>query len=327
MALSNELDTIYDAEDVTEAEQSGASTGRKGIYGMIFLLSFPIFLYLTFPFGPSKEYLSSKLNEELGVRVRLGALSPAFPLGLVLEDVIFAGANSRASFKLDTLEVRLKILPMLLGKIAVNVYSTAGKTGEFDFDTSISVLDLFKGYPLPRTLSVDSKEFPVGGMIAYSLSRVSNSVSGNNPIVKELLENIVLKGKLNALIDFDIDVFDPTLSSGTAFIELAKSQLSFADPNIAIAPQDFEAAKLKASVRGGNFLVDKASRFKSQGLDFTVNGEIKLREALGKSQVNIDISLKLDKELKQNYGFLLGAKQELNAELSGFLSKVVFNKK
>jgi type II secretion system protein N len=325
--LNDELDTTYDAEDLSEVGESGTSKRRKGVYGMIFLLSFPIFLYLTFPFGPSKEYISSKLNQELGVRVRIGALSPAFPLGLVLEDVKFSGANSRASFKLDTLEVRLKILPMFLGRIAFNVYSTAGKGGLFDFDASISGLDILKGYPLPRTLSIDSKKFPVGGMIAYFLSRASNSVSGNNPIVKELLENIVFQGKLNATIDFDIDVFDPTLSSGTALIELAKSQLSFADPNIAIAPQNFKVAKLKASVRDGDFVVEKASRFKSQGLDFAVNGKIKLREDLVKSQVNIDIMLKLDQELKQNYGFLLGAKQELNAELSGFLSRVVFNKK
>ena len=69
-------------------------------YFVLFLGSFVVFLYMTFPFKVSKEALANEITKMTGVSVRIQDLSPSFPVGLNLAGLTLNNPGGK-NLKLD----------------------------------------------------------------------------------------------------------------------------------------------------------------------------------------------------------------------------------
>jgi hypothetical protein len=229
---------------------------------------------------------------------------------------------------LKSADIEIGLLSLLIGRLAVDLEVTGERSGALEIAVRMNLVKaLMDNAFIPSVIQLNSSQFAIGPLVAYSLGKAAEGQGNSNPIVKELLENIVFVGDLDGMIDFEIDPSDPIQSSGQAELKLNGAKLSFANPSLNISPQNFELAALKAGVRDGNVVIDRSSRFKSEGLDFSLDGKIQLKEVLEKSVAEIELSLKLNQDLKQNYGFLLGSEGELNGSLRGVLDQIQFVKK
>jgi type II secretion system protein N len=308
--------------------QAKKSKSRQTI-GLValFFCSLIFFIYVSFPYSVVKEWISATAMKETGIRFRMDDLSPNLPLGISASGIELEGKPGQPPVKIKSIDLSIGLFSLLMGKLAVDLEVAGDKSGELDLGVRLSLFKgLIDGVWIPSVIELNSRKFAIGPLVAYGLGMAADNQAGSNPIVKELLENIMLVGDLDGIIDFDINVGDPIQSRGQAELQLKGARLSFVNPSLNISPQSFEIATIKADVKDGKMLVDRASRFKSEGLDFGLSGTIALMDNLEKSTVEIGLSLKLDQDLKQNYGFLLGAEGELNGSLRGTLSQIQFAK-
>src|SRR5690606_12206787 len=125
-------------------------------------------------------------------------LSPNLPIGLSLQQVEFTGKTERDTLKLKTLDVSLSILSLIFLNLGIEVEAEAGQSGELELDVDLAFSDLIAQNFIPSSLRLRSTAFPVGPSVSYALAKVADDQGAGNPIVKELLENIVFEGQLFA---------------------------------------------------------------------------------------------------------------------------------
>jgi hypothetical protein len=271
----------------------------------LFLLSFLLFLFLTFPYEVLKEQIAAEISQASGFNVRIGKLGPDLPLGLEAGDVKVTSANGLSSMQVKTLSVEIGILSVLLGKLHVDLGATAG-AGSLDAGLDFPLLGLLSGEALPSRITLESTAFPLDPFIDFGLSAIANA-PGGNPMVAPLLGAIGVSAQLNAKASFDLDSKNPTQSKGELEIQLAKAVLKLSHPSLGLPDQDLKKALIKAKVDNGTFVLDKSSGIVSDELQLSPEGKITLKPQASASQLDMKIVFKLDRGLKEKFGFLIDA--------------------
>ena len=279
-------------------------TGR--ILGLIALFfgSFLFFLYLTFPYEVLKESLATEISQATGMSVRIGELGPKLPLGVVSKKVAVTPAGSNKTMMVDELTVRISVLSFLVGNISPEVVIEMDK-GTLELNLAFGIFSFFgKGAGMPSRVLLDAKEFPIGNVIAFGLNSAASSPTAN-PLVAPLLSAIGMTGRLNGNVKLKLNSSDATQSSGSADIMIRDAVLKLSDPSLGLTDQSFTTAMIKASLSNGSLVVDEGSGFVAEELQLKLNGKMAVKASLQQSQFDMNVLVKLDKDLRDKLGFIL----------------------
>jgi type II secretion system protein N len=274
-------------------------------YFFLFLASFFIFVYLTFPYEVLKESLAADLSQSTGYAIRVGDLSPALPLGIRAENIQIEAPGGAAVLHLASARARLTLHKLFLGKVSPSFELEAGK-GNFRVDANFSILDLLKSQFIPRQLSLYAKDFPLDEFMAFGLGVAANG-PGANPMLAPIISVIGVSAIMQAKSEFDLDLKNPTLSHGFADITLKNAVLKLDHPTLGLPNQEFKKAGIKATVEGGSVVIDKSSGLVAEELDILMNGKVALRPNPMSSQLDLNMEIALNKGLKEKFGFIIDA--------------------
>lgn len=271
----------------------------------LFLASFLLFLFITFPYEVLKESIAATASQETGFDIRIGDMSASLPLGIDLKNIKVVSPSGGAQVALSEVNVSIGVLGFFLGKVKTYVELVSG-AGRIDIGADFGILDLISQQVTPRRVTFDSKNFPLDQLVAFGLNVAANAPNGN-PMVQPLLGTIGMTAQLNGKADVALDPKQLSQSTGSAEISLGKAILKLSHPSLGLTDQAFNKALIKAKVDAGTFVVDKSSGFVSEELDVATEGKITLKPDLLSSLLDLKVVLKLDKGMKEKMGFIIDA--------------------
>lgn len=298
-------------------------------YVALFLVTFFFFVYITFPYLVLKEALSAKLGKLTGLDIRMEELDPNLPLGFEATKLSISSSRGGPAIEVQTADVSISVLNLLIGRIGVHVDLETKNGGELSVYTRMSIWKLMDGVMLPSVFELDANKFPIGPLIGFLLSSQANSPTAN-PMISGLLAQISMDGDLNGMIDLDIAADNPSASNGEIDINFKNMSFKINDPSLHVAEQKFKKALLKANMTKGALKFDNNSGFESDELKLGITGDIALKPQLERSNLNLELSIKLDQGLKEQFGFLLdmagggGSGDVVKYQLKGVLGSPSF---
>jgi type II secretion system protein N len=281
----------------------------KSAYVLLFVLSFVLFLFLTFPYGVLKESISNMVAKTTGIDMRIGEMSPSLPLGFDFSKVSLGSVGGGPTVEFEEAEVGVSLLNLFIGALAVDVSVVDVKEGTLDATVKFSLYDMiFKKSFLPYRIDLETDRLGTGQLIAFGLDKALNVPSNpTSQMVVGLLDQLKIDGKLTGHVALNLDKKDFSQSSGSIDLVVKNAELKI-DPALDMSNQTFSKAVFKGSMVGGDFNISKDSGFHTQELMIDFSGNVKLRPQLQQSVLNVMISLKLDKGLKEKFGFIIDAK-------------------
>lgn len=269
-----------------------------------FFLSFIFFLYMTFPYGVLKEAISAEVNKATGMNIRVARLGPNLPAGVDFEGVQIEATPGGKAFNIDQVYAGVGFFSLLITRLSADVDLTAKDGGTLSIGISDWLFRLISGGDsLPRELTVNAEKFPLDELVSFALGAAANSPDVS-PLLAPMLSKLLFRGKLNGVVDMNFEN-DARESEGEFDIKINDGLFIIDDPSLNIADQRFEKAVLKGKLNKGEIKLDDGSGFKTQELEVSIKGGISLRESLPKSVLGIKIALKLDRGLKEQFGFLI----------------------
>ena len=274
------------------------------IFGLVglFLLSFVVFLYLTFPYEVLKETLSVELSGKTGFNIQIGELNPRLPLGIQAIEVHIDHKDGAKGLHFNKVIADVSILSLFVGSISTELELDSGG-GQLDLETDISISDLIAGTPFPNDVTLEAQRFPIDDLISFALN---NADDGSNTMVG-LLKNIGLSAKLEGTAAIDLNKSNPTQSSGAINLKFNDALLILSNPMVGLEDQEFKKAEIRAKVESGRVVIDKTSQFISNDLDIGLGGRVDLKSNLAQSQLNVEASIKLGGEIQKVFGWVIGS--------------------
>lgn len=136
-------------------------------YALFFVVWVVIGLYLTFPWDVAKERLFAFVKTQTGVVVTASSLEPDWVTGIDARDVKIYPKQSDTPFKLDRLQARVKLLPLLSGKKGFTANAPLAR-GTIDADIVIGddTIDIdaeLKGVQLELVTALRDAKVPLSG--------------------------------------------------------------------------------------------------------------------------------------------------------------------
>lgn len=274
--------------------------------GLLFFGSFLFFLYFTFPYGVLKEALRSQIASATGYDVRMKSLSPKLLIGITADEVEVHAPGTDVPLKFKKVKAGVSVFNLLIGRLGVELTLLEPSGGELTAGIKFGLFGLMSGDPMPRSISLTSEKFALDGITKFLLSSKANAADAN-PMVAPLLKKIGMVGELSADVDFSIDSSDPSRSKGSADVRLNKAILKLNDPALSLPDQQFSKAQIKATLENGVLNVDQTSGLTAQELDLSLKGKINVKANMMASLIDMSLGIKLDKGLKDSFGFLVDA--------------------
>jgi type II secretion system protein N len=271
----------------------------------LFFVSFTFFMFLTFPYEVLKESVAAQLTKETGYTFRIGSMGPALPLGFSGENIHIETQNGSSALDLKGLKFRLELLGLFTGKLGVSAEALAGR-GSLNISVNFGLIDLAKGAVIPKRLAIESKNFPLDGIIGFAIN-VATSSPDANPMVAPLLSAVGVSGELNGTADFKLDAKNPVQSNGQADLKFANAILKLSNPPLELPDQVFRKALIKAKIENGSVVIDRSSGFVADELELLADGKILLKPETGDSQLDLKVIFRLNAGLKDKFGFLIDA--------------------
>lgn len=279
------------------------TTTSKVIYGLIFLISFFLFLFLTFPFEVLKETISKKASEMSGLSISMEGLSPNIPLGVHIQGLKLAASDGQ-SVTLQDVDLDVGLLRILFGKVGISAEIDNGKQGALELDLSLPISGLVSGNVLPSSLNILSERFSLGELISFGLNFYASSPDVN-PLLGPMLQQIKVKGRLNSKVELVFDTADLKNSDGSASIKFEGLSLQSTDEALGIPEQKFSVAQFIAKMSGGNFRISDQSKFNSEQLVLGISGVIELKNPISRSRLDLGLPLEMSGAIKDNIGSLI----------------------
>lgn len=297
-------------------------------YTAFFVISFLLFLVMTFDYSVLKETITSSISKSTGYHVSVGSLSPSFPIGFQASDVK-VDKPGLSALKIERVSVNLSVLSLVTAKVGVLVRLVDKKNNYVDLDFYIPIFRLFSGNMIPSELAFEAKSFPLDDGVQFFMSSLANDPS-TNPLLSPILSEVKFRGALDGKAEFDLDASDPSQSSGNMDIKLIGATLILSAPSLGLPDQKFNKALVKGSLEKGRLTIDNSAGFRSEELGLNMSGNVFLKQSLPLSTMNMRLVLNLSGALKDYLGIMLSAlgagadSDEVTIQLNGSLTSPQF---
>ena len=262
-------------------------------YGLLFVVAFVAFLYLSFPWDRSARYAEAALAKQLDMDVRIGSIAPSWFTGLELRDVTLRARKPDRQGHVRTIHADRLVARASLGTLF---------GGDVDVDFTAEMM---------------------GGKIegqvyrAKQDTRIVAGLDGLSPNEISFLSDMVglpIKGGLGGRVDLTLRDHKFAKAAGT--IELTargivvgdgKARLKLKvkpqyaelqefldreDQGVALPPMKVGTVSLKARVSHGSARITQLEAT-SEHIEFKGEGELKLVDPVTASQSSIYIMYKL----------------------------------
>jgi len=267
-------------------------------------VSFLFFLYLTFPYQVLKESITSSLNKQTSVNIRIGELSSHFPIGVELDNLKISVPGQVKTLTVKHVVASVSLWRFFLGQLGLSFELESNNKKTLEVDLVFKLFSLINGVVAPSKISLESDGFEIDGYLDFALANIASG-PGANPLLSGLLTQIQLVGNLVGSAELDLDMNSPTRSKGQMMLRLADGMLTINDPSLNIAPQKFSKFVLQSQMRDAKFEINNNSGFVTQEMNVDLDGYIDLKNNFEDSQLNVNLSVKLDKSLKQSLGLIV----------------------
>lgn len=303
---------------------------RKFVHGAwyvcLFLLTFLVFFFFTFPYGVLKEAIISEVSQATGYTIRVKEMGPSFLLGADASGIKISTPDGMAQMELESVDATISVLSLLIGRATVNLELVSRNQGSLDAQASWSLWQLaFDKNFIPSRIELEAKEFEIGGLVNMLLYTASRSA---NDMVKDLIAQIVFQGNLSGQSKIKLAIDEPIQSTGNVELQLEKASLDLANPNLVVARQTFKKALIKADLQGGKLTLDDKSGLESQEVKIDLRGSTVLRNPVPSSLLDLGFGLTLEGSLKENFGVILsvvgGNEGQLKYQITGTLDRPNF---
>jgi hypothetical protein len=303
-------------------------SNKLGLVGL-FVFTFFIFLYLSFPYGVLKEAVASQVQLATDIGVRIEELGPAFPFGFVAKDVELSGTGGvKLNFK--EVGIRLSILQLFLLKLGVNIEAIGMNNGVLDLDLGFGIFKLFgSDGMIPSTVVLKAKSFPLDGIATFAFKQAAAKGAGG-PMAGPLLGALGFRGELDGKAKVDIDVKAMPQSTADLNLIFNKAALVLSDPTIGLPDQQFKSAMLKASMASGMLSIQPDTRFTADELELGIDGKVNVKNVIASSDMDLKLLVKLSGGLGEKFGWVMdgisgGASKggSLNLQIRGTLGAPV----
>jgi type II secretion system protein N len=304
----------------SQREPEGNDAGRKwskswwtriGAYIALGIVSFVVFLYISFPFAVLKESLVSSISSELknagfDVRVNIGTLRPSWFTGIVFQDVTVTNLRDvNAQLKFQEVTARVRLLPLVLGRVGASLSVHQGK-GEVQAALSLPISSLISGAPRLSEGNFQFQNFAIDGFIAQGLGVLKGSSNPTMGLILPLISVTSAGGNLSGEVSLDgseLNAFERF--KGKVNLNVKGMFLHIADNVWQIPRQEFSEARIQANLENGDISIAPTTQFLAPDIEVSLNGK------LASSQQGLDAALNLKmsmrRRIQQNIGNLVPA--------------------
>ena len=268
-------------------------------YTILFIFSFVVFLYLSFPYAILKEAVISQVSKATGYTIRVDSLGPNLPVGFHAEGVLVGLQDVSRGIKVKELDVNVSLLSIIIGKISASLELISDNDGFIDLGVNFGILDLISQSFIPSSINLDAENFQMDSLFRFGLGYIDENFPGFGFVSS-------FKGDLDGEIELNLDTSDLSQSSGIMKIGLKKATLAL-DPSLNLGLQNFKKAQVEANMKSGSLKFLKKSGLQSQLLKVGFAGDVKLKKRINSSALNLKVGIELYKDLKDQIGPLLSS--------------------
>lgn len=295
---------------------------RFVFYSVLFVFSFILFFYISFPYTMLKEAALSEAMKQTGYDIRVRSMKPKLPLGFELEGIQVNLPSGEKGIELKAASINIGVLQLFLLKAALFVELDGLNKGHLDSQVSFAILSAINGHFIPSFIKLDSDNFPIGHLARFGMAQGQMALK-DQALLADLISKFGVNGRLFGGLELNLDSSNPKASKGKMDLQIKQGVLKI-DRSLGMADQNFEKALLNARLRNGRLKFDDRSGFHTQGLKIDVSGAMTLKNQLDKSSMNVDLKVRLDKDLKDQYGFVIdtalgGSGGSLKCQIRGTL--------
>lgn len=272
-------------------------------YVFAFFASFLFFVYISFPYTVLKEAAVNKIASTTGLQLGIAKLSPVLPLGFDFKDVQVKLPSGDAGIELKEVDVRIKVLSLLMGDLAIGAQLLSSGGGSLEIDLAFGIFDLLSGEALPSHIELDAQKFKLGHITKFGLAKAQEALK-RDAIISDLLSKFSITGDLSGMFSIALNKNDIKSSRGKIDLKITSGKLAI-DPSMNVSDQNFIKALIRASLSGGALKIDPDSGFHTNGLRLDFKGQIGLKKELENSVMDLSLSVKLLEELKGQFGYFI----------------------
>lgn len=298
--------TSWDEAPETK-QKKGSRIRRISALVALGILSFFLFLYLTFPYGVLKEVLSMKITEGLQqsgfpIQVRIGSLKPHWFTGAQLGNVVVTNMTDKSAvLKLGEATARLNVLPLLIGRISVDTRITQAG-GSLEANAVIPIGGLLKGAPNVRTVNVEFKSFALEPLFNHMLAIPRASKDPAMVLVQPILQKTTAGGALSGLVVFE----NTDKMHGTINLSLKNMFLLINDETLKIPQQNFSVAKIDLKYQNNTLTFGEATKLEAPDIGIGLKGNITFPEMPNsQAQANLDFKLSMHGQVEKSLGMIV----------------------
>jgi type II secretion system protein N len=277
-------------------------------YVLLGIVSFIIFLYLTFPYAVVKEGLVGAVSDamqQMGISARLniGVLRPDWFTGVALENVTLVNSrDTTAQVRFGVIKARLNVLPLLLGRISVSAYVTQSG-GTLDANFVLPIGGLIAGRPSLREGDLRFTNFQIDSFIGQALSIVKSSTNPGMATIIPLISVTSAGGFLSGKIVVSASDFaDTDTVKGRIDLNTKQMFLHINDNVLQIPRQEFSVARIDATLDKGAVVFGNGTSFVAPDVDLTLGGRVGSSGRQGPVEANITLKLAMRRRIQENIG-------------------------
>lgn len=270
-------------------------------YFVLFVFSYFIFLYWTFPYGILKERLVGAVEQQLGgdYDVRIGELSPSFFTGVVLKQVKVLkheGSEVKTVWEAQKVKVRASLFSLIFGKTSVT----------FSVKTrSSSVSGSFKATEDGFNFTSDLSNFDLGDLGMFSGgggTKLSSAIDGS--IKLNINKRQVIQSSGSA--DFSLD----DIRSSAGELKLSEG-MDLTLPELAFSKGS--GSTLKFDISKGAVHI-KELKLADGDLKLDVSGDIFMSSTFKNYRMNLKGLFSVTPKLEQAVPFLFMVEKQKQAD-------------
>lgn len=265
-------------------------------------------LYFFFPYAVVKSYFESQIQaafiqNNILIDLKIKSSRPYWLTGIQFKDISIQNMydNKRIPFKISKFTARISFLPLLIGRISVNLNMQQQNNGNGRIFISIPLWSIFNLENLKQyEIETDFKQFDVRGLTDQALGMLQSSATPALALITPVIAVTSFGGYLNGAFKYEAK---NETKNGFADINFNNFYFFVNDPSLNIPKQNFKQGRLFLAWDQNAINIEDQTVFESENFYLKPKGTVKTS---GKINIlDLGLLLILSGSIEKNFGFLI----------------------